>query len=336
VSTLTRRNLLIGGASAVALAVLPGCGSNSGSGSGSGTPGEGGSWEFTDDRNKTVTRDARPSKVVAQISAAAALWDLGVRPVGTFGEAGGASQALRGNVDTSAVTWVGQTWGEFNVEKFASLNPDLLVAPMQQKDQLWYVPEEAASKIEALCPTVGISYIEVPIDKVIDRYADLAGALGADLDAPAVTGAKKEFQAASSALASTARAKAGLRVVFASGSKENFYLANPAMFADLRYLRDQGLNLITPEYDAKEPHWEVLSWEQADKYPVDVVLYDVRNPSFFTTDLAKYPTLAKLPAVQAKQVLPWNPETPTSWAAFAPALRELSDKLSGFRAGVGG
>jgi iron complex transport system substrate-binding protein len=322
---LTRRELLIGSG---ALVVLSACGSDSGSDA----PAGGGSWEFTDDRNKAVTRDARPTKVVAQISAAAALWDLGVRPIGTFGEATGASEALHGNVDTSAVTWVGQTWGEFNVEKLASLNPDLLVAPMQQKDQLWYVPEEAASKIEALCPTVGISYVGVPIDKVIDRYADLAGALGADVPATA----KKDFDSAVAALASVVRAKSDLRVVFASGSKENLYLGNPAMFADLLFLKNQGLNLITPKFDAKEPHWEVLSWEQADKYPVDVVLYDVRNPSFFTTDLAKYPTLAKLPAVGARQVLSWNPETPTSWAAFAPAVRELAGKLSGFRAGIGG
>jgi iron complex transport system substrate-binding protein len=329
-STLTRRNLLIG--SAATLVALSACGTDSESGA---RP-QGGPWEFTDDRNKKATRDARPGRVVAQISAAAALWDFGVRPIGTFGEASGGSAVLRGNVDTSAVTWVGQTWGEFNVEKFASLNPDLLVAPMQEKDQLWYVPPGAASKIEALCPTVGVNYLEVPIDKVIDRYAELAGSLGADLNAAAVTAAKKDFASAAASLGAVAKAKPGLRVAFASGSKENLYFANPAMFSDLRYLKNQGVDLLTPDFDPKEPHWEVLSWEQAGKYKVDVVLYDTRNPSFFTTDLAKYPTLAKLPAVQAKQVLPWNPETPTSWAAFAPALRDLAAKLSAFRPGVGG
>jgi iron complex transport system substrate-binding protein len=322
-STLTRRGLLLG--SAAAFVTLSACDSSS-------APAAGGSWEFTDDRNRKATREARPSRVVAQISAAAALWDLGVRPMGTFGEASGGSAALRGNVDTSKVTWVGQTWGEFNVEKLASLNPDLLVAPMQQKDQLWYVPPEAASKIEAICPTVGVNYFEVPLDKVIDRYAELARALGAGI----ADSAKNDFLSASAALASAVRAKPDLRVVFASGSKENLYFGNPAMFSDLLFLKNQGLNLLTPDFDKNEPHWEVLSWEQAGKHKVDAVLYDTRNASFFTTDLPKYPTLAKLPAVQAKQVLPWNPETPTSWAAFAPALRDLADKLSGFRSGVGG
>lgn len=329
-STLTRRSLLLG--SAAALVTLSACDS----GSPSGAPASSGPWELTDDRGRKASRDARPSRVVAQISAAAALWDLGVRPIGVFGEASGGSAALRGNVDTSKVTWVGQTWGEFNVEKLAALNPDLLVAPMQQKDQLWYVPPEAASKIEAICPTVGVNYFEVPLDKVIDRYAELARSLGAEVGSGSVAAAKADFASASAALASAVRAKPDLRVVFASGSKENLYFGNPAMFSDLLYLKNQGLDLLTPDFDKNEPHWEVLSWEQAGKHKVDAVLYDTRNASFFTTDLPKYPTLAKLPAVQAKQILPWNPETPTSWAAFAPTLRDLADKLSGFRAGIGG
>ena len=59
-----------------------------------------------------------------------------------------------------------------------------------------------------------------------------------------------------------------------------------------------------------------------------MILYDSRNAAPFTTDKAKYPTFAKLPAVQAGQVYGWNPETPTSWAQFAPTLRQLTTDLS--------
>lgn len=88
--------------------------------------------------------------------------------------------------------------------------------------------------------------------------------------------------------------------------------------------------LLQPAVPASEPHWEVLSWEQAGKYPIDVLLYDTRNGSYFTTDLAKYPTVAKLPAIQAKQTVGWNPETPSTWSAFAPVLRDLAAKLGTF------
>ncbi|GAA4680614.1 ABC transporter substrate-binding protein [Phytohabitans rumicis] len=320
---LSRRRLLIGGAG---LVVLAGCGNDSEADA----PSSGGPWEFTDDRGKKATRDSRPAKIVAQISAAATLWDFGLRPIGTFGEEKG-SDVLKGNVDPSTVTWVGQTWGDFNIEKLAALAPDLLVAPMQAKDQLWYVPEEAVSKIEPLCPSVGINQFEVPVDKVIDRFAELAGSLGADLSAPAVTGAKADFEAAGKTLAGAAKAQSGLRVAFVSGTKDNLYLGNAKIFSDLAYLQNQGVNFVQPTVPADQPHWEVLSWEQAGKYPIDVLLYDSRNPSYFTTDLAKYPTVAKLPAITANQAVAWNPETPSTWAAFAPALRDLAAKLSAFK-----
>ncbi|MGN9913347.1 ABC transporter substrate-binding protein [Phytohabitans sp. LJ34] len=325
-SGLSRRRLLIGGGAA--LFVLAGCGGEDESGAPAGAGG--GPWEFTDDRGKKATRDSRPTKVVAQISAAATLWDFGIRPVGIWGDAKN-SDVLKGNVDVNSAQWVGQTWGDFNIEKLASLTPDLLVAPMQTKDQLWYVPEDAVAKIEPLCPSVGINQFEVPVDKVIGRFAELAGSLGADLNATAVTGAKAEFEAAGAAFGETVKAKPGLQVAFVSGNKENLYLGNAKIFSDLAYMQNLGVNFVQPAVPANEPHWEVLSWEQAGKYPMDVLLYDSRNPSYFTTDLARYPTVANLPAIKANQAVAWNPETPSTWAAFGKALRDLTGKLSTFK-----
>lgn len=331
---LSRRSLLFGGVSTAALVALGACGSNSGTPSG--TSGKaGGPWEFTDDRGQKSTRDTTPTRIVAQAGSAGALWDLGIRPVGVFGEQNG-SEILLGNVDTSAVTWVGSTWGDFNVEKFASLAPDLLVTPVQVEGSLWYVPDEAVSKITAISAVVGIKYVKTPVDKVIDRYADLAASLGADLTAQSVVAAKEAFAAAGKRLREAAGAKAGLRVLFVSAAKENLYIGNPTMFSDLYHLQNLGVPFVTPTPPADQPHWEVLSWEQADKYPADVILYDTRNASFFTTDLASYPTFARLPAVRAGQLYPWNPETPTSWAAFAPALKDLADKLAAAKTGVAG
>ncbi|BCB85080.1 ABC transporter substrate-binding protein [Phytohabitans suffuscus] len=325
-SGLSRRRLLTGGGAA--LFVLAGCGGEDGGEAPAGA-GDGGPWEFTDDRGRKATRDSRPTRIVAQLGAAATLWDFGIRPVGVFGEAKG-NDVLKGNVDVGAVQWVGQTWGEFNIEKLASLTPDLLVAPMQTKDQLWYVPEDAVAKVEPLCPSVGINLFEVPVDQVIGRFAELAGSLGADLNASAVTTARTEFDAAGKALAEAVTAKPGLRVAFVSGTKENMYLGNARIFSDLAYLQNLGVGFVQPTVPPAEPHWEVLSWEQAGKYPADVLLYDSRNPSYFTTDLSRYPTVANLPAVKANQAVAWNPETPSTWAAFGAALRDLTAKLSTF------
>lgn len=326
---LSRRSLLLGAASAAGLALLPGCSNDPALQSQPAGP-----WEFTDDRGVKITRPARPAKVVAQVSAAAALWDLGIRPVGIFGEtknADGTSNHLAGSVDLTSVTSVSEKFGEFGIEKFASLQPELLVAPIHVPKELWYVPKESVAAIEAIAPTLGVNYLNSSVDKVIDRYAVLAGELGADLTAEPAVKAKQEFAVASKELSEMAAAKKGLRVLFVSGGPDGFYFANPAAFADLALLKRLGVGLLTPKVDPKEPHWESVSWELADKYPADVILYDSRSAALFTTDRAKYPTYARLPAVKAGQTFAWNPETPTSWAAFAPALRQLTADLSRLR-----
>ena len=61
-----------------------------------------------------VGLDRRPTRIVAQSGAAAALWDLGVI----------------GAVDLGAVESVGTGYGQFNVEKLTALRPDVLVSGM--------------------------------------------------------------------------------------------------------------------------------------------------------------------------------------------------------------
>ncbi|MFO7193631.1 MULTISPECIES: ABC transporter substrate-binding protein [Thermocrispum] len=329
---VNRRGILLGGAGLAALFAVGACGKvEDRQDSGTGGP-----WSFVDDRKREATAKSTPTNIVAQISAAAALWDLGIKPVGVFGEANGPDD-LYGNVDLDAVTWVGKSWGEFDMEKFLDLRPHLLVAPMNTPDQLWYVPEEMADKVAKRCPTVGIKQLSTPVDKVIQRYADLAASLGADLDGPAIADARKAFTAAVDELRAVAEERKDLKVAFVSAAEEFFYWANPDVFSDALLLRDAGINLVQPDVsDEQDPHWDAVSWEQVARYDADVLLYDSRNAQFFTENLDKYPTLANLPAVKAKQLVPWNLETPPSWAIYAPKLRELADKLRGFQANVAG
>ncbi|MFD2349902.1 hypothetical protein ACFSTC_11875 [Nonomuraea ferruginea] len=112
--------------------------------------------------------------MVAQSASAAALWDFGVRPVAVFGphrlKDGGRDPEV-GEVDIAAVESIGNTWGEFNVEKFISVRPDLLVSGMYLKDSLWYVPEESADAIEQVAPTLGVLLGGKKLTEVIERYS---------------------------------------------------------------------------------------------------------------------------------------------------------------------
>ncbi|MEU4403552.1 ABC transporter substrate-binding protein [Streptosporangium sp. NPDC023963] len=288
-----------------------------------------GPWTFTDDRGKKIEVPERPARVVAQVGAAAALWDFGVRPVAVFGPhklKDGTKDPQVGDVDITKVESIGNVWDEFNVEKYISLQPDLLISGMYAKDALWYVPQKSASTIEQVAPTLGVSLIGASVPKLIERYGQVAAALGADLDAPGVTEAKARFEAASAALA-TPEAK-GLKVLVMAGGPEAMWVANPDDHADVRYFKELGLDLVVPEKVDDGGFWQTLSWENADTYEADVILVDARTQSMRPEEMKKKPTFAALPAVKAGQVYQWHAEERYSYQGYADVLERLHTDLA--------
>ncbi|TXK39179.1 ABC transporter substrate-binding protein [Nonomuraea sp. C10] len=289
-------------------------------------------WSWTDDRGKKISLPARPERVVAQSASAAALWDFGVRPVAVFGphrlKDGGRDPEV-GEVDIAAVESIGNTWGEFNVEKFISVRPDLLVSGMYLKDSLWYVPEESADAIEQVAPTLGVLLGGKKLTEVIERYAGLAAALGADLDAAPVAEAKSRFEAASARLRESAAARPGLKVMVVTATPDNLYVAYLPDHPDLAYFEELGLDVVSPAgpTESEGGFWEVLSWENADKYEADVILVDARAQSMKAGEMAKKPTWSELPAVKAGQVYPWRAAERYSYLGYAKVMEELKTNV---------
>lgn len=299
------------------------------------TPAAGGAWSFTDDRGSTVTLPQPPERIVAQISAAAALWDNGVRSVAVFGPQrlpDGSPGPEAGRVDLDAVTSLGEVWDEFDVEAMAALEPDLLVAPIFVGDELWAVPAESVDIIEAIVPSIGIRSQQIPMDDLIVRFEELAAALGADLASEENAAARAEFDAAAADVRDAIAGNPGLRVMFASSTPELFYVGNPDLMADAMYFRDLGMEIVDP--DAGENFWKELSWEQAGQYPADLILLDARTGNPTPEDLAAIPTWSSLPAVEAGQVAPWYPEPTRSWRGFAPILRDIATAIREAAAGI--
>ncbi|GAA3556695.1 ABC transporter substrate-binding protein [Nonomuraea rosea] len=291
-----------------------------------------GPWTWTDDRGKSLSLPQRPQRVVAQSAAAAALWDFGVRPVAVFGphklKNGGRDPEV-GEVDISKVESIGNVWGEFNVEKYASLQPDLLVAGMYQKNTLWYVPPESVAAVDQIAPSAGVQLSGKPLVEIIERYGALAAALGADLKAAPVAGAKSRFDAASAALKTLAAAKPDLKVMIVTGTPESLYVAYLPDHPDIKYWGELGLNIVYPPKPTQSEggFWEVLSWENADKYQADVILVDARSQSMKIEEMAKKPTWAKLPAVKAGQLYPWHAAERYSYLGYAKVMEELAANL---------
>ncbi|NRQ37562.1 ABC transporter substrate-binding protein [Nonomuraea sp. NN258] len=281
-------------------------------------------WTFTDDRGKKLDLPKRPERVVAQVGAAAALWDFGVRPVAVFGPhklTDGAKDPQVGNVDITKVQGLGNVWDEFNVEQYIALQPELLVSSMYVKGTLWYVPEKSKDTIEQVAPTAGVQLTGNSATQVIGKYEELARSLGADMQG--VPEAKARMEAATKELASFK----DLKVLMMSGGPDAMWVVNPPEYPDIVHLTANGLNVVTPSKVDEGGFFQTLSWENADEYDADVILYDTRTQALKPEEMMKKPTWAKLPAVKAGQIYPWRAEAPFSYQGYAAFLEELVANL---------
>lgn len=327
---LSRRGLLAAGGAAALTTLLAACGTDD-----SGQPATGngsGPWSFTDDRGTKVEAPARPTRVVAFTGVAAALIDFGLdkQLVGVFGETkrtDGSPDPQAGDLNIEAVEILGNVWGEFSLEKYAALRPELLVTHMYDPDALWYVPDESRAKILPLAPSVAITTARVPMTKPIERYAALAESLGADLSAKKVTDAKARFDAAADAVRQAVRANPGITVMACSGSPDLFYVSNPKVSTDLMYFAELGVDIVVPSKLEAGDYFEALSWESAGKFPADLILLDNRGTALQAKDLTAKPTWQQLPAVKANQVTPWDAVPRFSYAGSAPLLENLATAI---------
>lgn len=328
----TRRGLLAVGGALGAGAALAACGGGDGKTSGGKAEKaseKSGPWSFTDDRGTKVETKSFPKNIVAFTGTAAALHDYGIEVKGVFGPTKGKDgkpDVQAGDMDISKLEIIGNVYGEFNVEKYAKLVPDLLISNMWEKDVLWYVPEQSAKKIYQLAPSVALWASSTNMEKALQRHADLAAALGADLKAKKTADAKARFEKAAARLRAAAKAHPEIKVLIGSASAELFYVSLAKMSADTLYFQELGVKFIEPKVDA-QGFFEGLSWENVGKYKADVIMMDNRSAVLQPKDIKDKPTWAQLPAVKAGQVVPRTTEPIFSYDKCAPILEDLAKAI---------
>ncbi|GGJ17229.1 ABC transporter substrate-binding protein [Streptomyces brasiliensis] len=334
---LARRGILAAGGALGLGAALAACGDDNGKSTDSGretAAAKSGPWSFKDDRGQTAKADKVPSGIVAFVGVAAALYDYGIQAKGVFGPTttkDGKADVQAGDMDVSKVTVLGNEWGQFNIEKYASLAPDLLVSTMfDNVGTLWYVPEESKKKIAAVgAPSVGISVYDRQLTEPLQRMLALAKSLGADTTSAKVTEAKKRFEDAAARLRAAAKAKPGIKVMAGSASQDLFYVSGSNLSIDLEYFKALGVNFVEPPEKAKAEGggwYESLSWENVDKYDADIIMMDNRTSAIQPADITEG-TWKKLPAVKAGQVIARNPEPILSYDKCAPLLEDLASAI---------
>ncbi|GAA0283896.1 siderophore-binding protein DesE [Streptomyces polychromogenes] len=332
---LSRRGLIAAGGALGLVAALTACGGGDKAKDGAadkGASAASGAWSFKDDLGKEATAKSTPKNVVAYTGTAAALYDYGVQVKGVFGPtklADGKPDPMAGTMDISKVEILGNVYDEFNVEKYAALRPDLL-ATNTWDGLYWYVPEASKDKILKLAPAAAIGVGDkVSMDKALERTADLAKSLGADLNTKKSADAKARFDAASAKVREAVKANPGVKVLVGSGSDQMFYVSTPKTSADLKYFESLGVEFVSPEQDKLDPQgfFESLSWENAGKYKADVILLDNRTQALQPEALKAKPTWNELPAVKAGQVAPRVTEPIYSYEKCAQILEDLAKTI---------
>lgn len=330
---LGRRGLLLGGAG-VAAAALAGCG-----GGGPGDERAGGRWVYKDDLGVTIRREARPKRVVAYVSSAAALWDFGIHPVGVFGpqrDDDGSKSTQAGNLDLSKVTSVGDGYDDVNLEKLASLKPDLVITGLagDGPGDRWILKDKLAKKVQQLAPVLAIQEAKKPQPEVIKAYGKLAERLGADPSDSRIKQARSKFEQSARDLRDTLREKKGLRVEIVYGDDQSMYIANPKFYADLIYYKQLGMRIQGGDNDPNQFYKE-LSWEQADHYKADLILTDSRSFSLSAKQMSgKFPTFRRLPAVRAGQLGSWNGEPRFSYQMATPEIHRVTEAVRKAKPGI--
>ncbi|HEY6759963.1 MAG TPA: hypothetical protein VI318_10745 [Baekduia sp.] len=315
---VTRRRLLAAGVAGGA-ALLVGCGS--------GAQGETG-WTFVDDRHRTVRLKRRPTRIVAYTSAAAALHDWGVTPVGVFGDDPHEDPALA-RFPWNDAQIVGSVYGEIDSEALQALNPELIVSrwypPPADSPVFGFKDLKQEQTVGALVPIVAMNGHSIST-RQIARFGDLARALGASPASGTIERRRAALAGAAANLSRVARRESSLRIIAVSADQNTFYVSK--LYGDLEFYARRGVPLVSAT--SSDPYWDSLPWKEAGKYAADGILYDARSNVLPLAAAKGIPTFAALPAVRANQIAKWQADPPPSYQWSSTTTNDLARSIAGW------
>jgi iron complex transport system substrate-binding protein len=285
-----------------------------------------GPWTFTDDAGETVTLEERPERIAMFEDVAASMIDLGVQPAGIHFINGTEGNRLFEDVDLTGVETVGSNCDTLNIEALAAMEPDLVIYMLWDAETFCLTPDQV-DQVEQVAPLVRIQAVGES-NAIRDRYLELASALGADPESEEQVAKRDRFDAAVQRLHDAVGAHPGISVIPVSIGPEWAGVAEPSAYSDLVTLRDEfGIQLTGP-FDAAAAstgtYWQELSAETIADFRGDVILMDAKNETPLQDKLDAYPLWARLPEVQAGQIVDWWVPGSFSYTRDADALEALA------------
>ncbi|KZX21069.1 ABC transporter substrate-binding protein [Rathayibacter tanaceti] len=331
----TRRKTTTRALAALALGALllvqTACASGADSGQADSTSTSGG-FQYTDARGETVALDAVPDTIVMSEQAAAALIPYGIRPVGIWGSSTPDTSGVLKGLDLSGIETLGVSYGDVDVDKLASLEPDLVITGWYAGDYLGGLgaqDAEVSKQIEQVAPMVTVS-AQKSASASLDDWRALASTLGADVDSGTIATEKTAYDEAVEQLKAALAARPGT-TAYAVAPSTQFYVAIPDEFAELIDYAGWGLDVRQSSVarDATSGSFSPVSWENAGDYASDLLLYDTRS---WTTPLAQverdHPTVATLEAVGQGHVVDWTTDATFNYASYAQQIALLTTAVT--------
>jgi iron complex transport system substrate-binding protein len=292
---------------------------------------EGTAWSYTSGDGETYTADEVPTRIIAHAYAAKVLMEFGIRPVGIYADGDIESDVGLEGADFEGIEIVGEEWGKIDVEKAATLAPDLIVGDWWPAEEAYSGleggVEESSKKIADLAPVVGAAQGD-SIVTLIEGYAELAESLGADTSV--IEEQRAEFDAAVEEFKTAAAAKPDLTALAISPYDDIYAVAVPEHAPELLDLQSWGLQVIDPtKPDPEFPYWESLSFENADTYQPDVLLFDDRNHPANQETLAAQPIAEDITAYAAGAYTTWPAYWLHTYPDYTEQLRNLTEFVNG-------
>jgi len=331
----TRRKITTRALAALGLGVLvlvqTACAPGADPGATGATPTSSG-FHYTDARGDTVDLDAVPHKIVMSEQAAAALIPYGIRPVGIWGSSTPDKSGVLKGLDLSGIETLGVSYGDVDVDKLASLQPDLVITGWYAGDYLGGLgaqDAEISKQVEQVAPMITVS-AQKSASASLDDWRALASTLGADVDSGTIAAEKTTYDDAVSKLKAALAARPGT-TAYAVAPSTQFYVAIPNEFAELIDYKDWGLDVRQSSVarDATSGSFSPVSWENVGDYASDLLLYDTRS---WTTPLAQverdHPTVATLSAVAQGHVVDWTTDATFNYASYSQQITLLTNAVT--------
>lgn len=282
---------------------------------------------FTDSTGQTVEIPVRPQRVVAlhDSNGGAQVLSLGVPVVGLahlWPQERPPGYIAR-HFDLSATESIGW-WAEINVEKVASLRPDLIVAYADDEGGIHPPPAgtaESADWLRAIAPMVAINTFR-PVEEVMADFTDLLGVEPAVLDRQ-----RAEFEAALDDLASALNGRwPEVTVAYMHARPDSIDAWGPRRLPVCDIVTRAGaawfpLGLAADA--APAGRIAQISLERMHDFECDLLLY-----SNNVADLRENPLFQRLGAVKAGQVIPMpDPFFGANYPNYTAAATYIAERV---------